>query len=152
MGLEYNSFLLLLDYDNHIHGTTKPLPIITAWLDSIAARLSIAPALDIKVRAYGGWFEGHAVSESRTRAAIETQNSWPSFFIHAKRTCRINFEFADNIFENPQQRVTHTVAPRKFPPRVRRTAIAASCKHPGCNSAMLYRWLTSNKGCNLCLT
>jgi hypothetical protein len=125
--------------------------VLSACIGGISNRLQTGSVVSVKVRAYGGWFNGHAVSNSRYKAAQFYQALLPAAFSTSGYLCRSTFEFADflapDLNANNRVPISHTVVRRERPfsvsPRIPRLA----CDDPECALNQVFKWLRKAKAC-----
>lgn len=142
---------LLLDHDNIDFERFPVRLILSQWIASVSDQVAGSRILTIRVRAYGGWFHGLTISESRYRAAQFYQTQMPSAFPVGSHLCRLSFEFADHLFlgegDAKRIKVTHTVVERSKPEYLTFRKPRHECGHPDCSIGQVRKWLRRARAC-----
>jgi hypothetical protein len=154
---------LLVDHDNIPFDRVTVRAILERWIRAahLASAVGESGVVDLRVRAYGGWFEGSTSSAARFAAMdfYQGPDGCPSILKHGGLFCRVAFEFAEQLVAfgpnvrvagaDAGLRITHTVATRASPHRIVASADAATCQQPDCQLQMVRRWLRKKRACTL---
>jgi uncharacterized LabA/DUF88 family protein len=147
--------LFLVDHDNipHADGTIKS--VLTSWLRNhiVDARRS---AVYVDIRAYGGWFDGLSVTQSRFAAADFYQRTSPTVILHDGVICRMSFQFADTLLAGAAARymadsaplIAYTVVTRSSPLYVRTRTSQRDCGETGCELHNVRKWISKRRACH----
>jgi hypothetical protein len=146
-----NDFILLIDHYNLPFSNVTPRSIIETWIARVVDTSS-ANIVQVKVRAYGGWFIGSTASDGRFRASEYYQNNCPSLFKIKNSYCRVSFEFADNLIPLAQSSITcpaieNTLVIRKSTQQIKFRPDAPLCNEPDCELRTVRRWLRKRRAC-----
>ena len=144
--------LFLIDHANVPYDNVSVSDIVRSWIDTWND--SLAGTIYVRLRAYGGWFEGSAASAGRFRAAEFYQQAAPMLLSHSTRLIRLSFEFADKLlvnnaadYDTSAPFITHTVAFRNSPMYIQRHASAPPCTASNCQLAGVKKWIKKQRAC-----
>lgn len=151
--LSQPALILLLDHENLPFPKISIKEILCHWLDSLTSHIRSVGIVSIRIRAYGGWYDGTNVSDARYRASEFYQDCCPIGFRHHMAYCKVRFEFADslvlpfNMGSSDTVPVTHTVATRNSPYMMGLRQDRQICNESDCQLQSIKKWLRAQRGC-----
>lgn len=144
--------VLLLDHDNVPFGSVGLKSILERWLLELAPRTQRGSVRTAIVRAYGGWWKGDQLSESRQKATSFYADECPALLRVDGVFWRVGFEFADRLVgfvgrKAPMPAIHNTFVMRPVPPlKISRNG-AYTCIEADCEARKLRDWFYSRRGC-----
>lgn len=150
-GLEMK-MTLLLDHANVPFQRLTLRDLLESWFDSIGLPAALA-MVDVKLRAYGGWYEGNSASRSRFQAAKFYQSHCPTLFRYKRCLVKTTFEFADYVLPctdgvgEVEVPIRHSVVSRGSASYVKLKPGALDCTEANCQLASVRRWARKRKAC-----
>lgn len=145
---------LLIDHHNVPYDKITLRSLIETWIFEVYDELSTGSHASIRVRSYGGWYQGASTTNDRFSAAEMYQTICPSTFRHRNTFFSISFEFADEVI-NPVLPfskqgaipIRHTLVSRTSPQRYIKAAQRSACEIPECKLKEVYRWMKKKRAC-----
>jgi hypothetical protein len=144
---------LLIDHANIPYDKISLSGAIDRWIERLSKSIGLPHALNLRVKAYGGWFAGEAASSERYNAAAFYQQAVPTAINAHGHLCRIWFEFADTMEalapgdRNAPFAVRNTVVARMRMLSVGRKASAPKCQEATCKIREVQKWLHRDRAC-----
>jgi len=141
---------LLLDHDNIDFSRISVRQLLNSWINADPILQVPGPPLQLRLRAYGGWFAENVSSDSRHRAAEMYTDNSPSLFKHGDNYYSVSFEFADELgaFGAKSVRITNTVVRRGSNRPVSTIRNPPACDEFDCDIKATKRWLRHNRACS----
>lgn len=145
---------LLIDHDNVPWASVSLRSIFESWIGGCRESLPDVSVVDVRVRAYGGWFEGEDITDARFDAASHYQQSCPAIMQVQGLLLRTHFEFADRLLhdsdlpENAEQpRIHYTYVVRSAAQLVAERSSAPPCNEPTCELDKVRKWIRRRRAC-----
>jgi hypothetical protein len=148
---ETGSFMLFVDHDNVPWQEVGVSQLICCWLSKML-RTGISGALDVRLRAYGGWFAGNIASDGRYAALGFYQESCPAVLKLGSAFVRITFEFADSLLPAPYSAqgavpIRNTYVVRASGQVLKPRSGPQTCNEADCEIKRMRRWVGRRRAC-----
>jgi uncharacterized LabA/DUF88 family protein len=145
---QHASFDLLLDHDNIPWHEIDISQLIRCWLFRVMDG-SPAGVLDVRLRAYGGWFAGNVASARRFDALTFYQKSCPAVIKLGPAFVRIAFEFADSLLLGTfgVVPIRNTYVTRASGQVLKPRAGVQTCGETDCEIKRMRRWVGRRRAC-----
>lgn len=139
--------LILLDSDNLAWADLRPL---------IERVVSLVPSTEsvreVRLRIYGGWWDGELPTDSRIEIAGRLPELAPALLRVDSSLCRVSSEFADQLLGEPPFRdeiVRGTFVRRPIDRIVVKSQPSEACNHPQCQLRQCRDWVRTRHACSL---
>lgn len=144
--------IVLVDYANldAVDASRGVAYVVSKILDTIGAA-HFSQGERVRVRMYGGWYDGKALSRQAQRLSADIANAFPSPVVVSdqskKVTLSVSAEMAYSMEIDPKTMLVNTFRPRGAPPNlVCATPPFSGCSSPGsCPIAALHGLFQNNR-------
>lgn len=136
---------ILIDYDNvRRQHTSRGLVYVADRLLQVAFSTPQVSPRQVRMRLYGGWYEGNALSRRAQDLAAEVMAEFPRVMHHGSVSVQVHMELAYSLEIEPARHILHTYRRSGHVDHVAcRPPIAAGCAEPACVLEPMYRFLTT---------
>ncbi len=139
--------LILLDSDNLAWADLRPL-----IEGAVSLVPSPEPVREVRLRVYGGWWDGALPTDARIALAGRLPELSPALLRVDTSLCRVSSEFADQLLGDPPFRnelVRDTYVRRPLDRIAVKSQPSEACDNPQCQLRQCRDWVRTRRACSL---